>query len=100
MLRPKLMLLLLLLIVRLRIYLGSYGESQCTLLRKDVWECKCASSVGRKTPDIHSRYARGREWERERGRRVRAVLPPFTAVTVNFPTNMHFFHDLIHMHLQ
>ena len=62
-----------------------------------MWECKCASSVGRKTPDIHSRYARGREWERERGRRVRAVLPPFTAVTVNFPTNMHFFHDLIHM---
>lgn len=62
-----------------------------------MWECKCASSVGRKTPDIHSRYVRCRESERERGRRARAVLPPFTAVTVNFPPNMYFFHELIHM---
>lgn len=36
---------------------------------------------------------RGREWECERGTRARAVLPPFTAVTVNFPPNMYFFHD-------
>ena len=62
-----------------------------------MWECKRASSVGRKTPDIHSRHARDGEWECERGRRARAVLPPFTAVTVNFPPNMYFFHDLIHM---
>ena len=62
-----------------------------------MWECKCASSVGRKTPDSHGSYVRGGEWKRERGRRTRAVLPPFTAITVNFPPNMYFFHDLIHM---